>query len=1072
MKLNRLLIFIASLLFLGLNISMSNGYIILIHKGTMNITNSSGYTNNYDPYIIAYKVNDTITFTALAPDSVAESILKEGLIKWDFGDLTETDYSNSNKIVTHKYSFPFPYPVAWCGYLNNTGYSKALTYNWLVVGDVRNTKYIFNGSPTYSKEQWDVIYNRTNNTVIIKYYSETPKNYEFNGLSVDLTPVMVNVSRDDIVAGDSVKFNYSISRNIILTVWCFGDGTFSFEKSPTHTYTKPGIYYPRVLLVDDYGRVLVGYLNEGIKVNRPMGGYFEPIRNENYVYNSSGSISVNVEDMYAMAYKVNDTITFKPVDAYYSDRWTTWYLKYDYGDGNETEYEPYYYGDNFTHKYSYPFIYPICWMEFSYNGGWTAFSATLDYLVVGDVGNTIYEFIPNNTDTTKYNVDYDSTNHIVKFYFYSDNINKTVTLKLRQKVHYDVLVYAKEVNGGIQYSFYYPYGKPVFVFWSFGDGNYSLENSPWHQYPNDNKYYQAHVLIVDSNGVVSVGFGPIIKNNNIVSTSLYVEPTAIPVNETVNVLYFDPIVKYSLITNYPLTLCDYLELFIKNYNSITLYNTSFEHNYNYSLIKYRRRWILVITGDYWIVDNNDNCYPGYVEYISHSWDLNNTTLTIIYKFLKEGIYYIEGYDYYDYEDYPDNYKTHFVPRMIKVINNHNPVAQLYVYPNPASYNTTIFFNPLNSYDPDAGRELSDGSDYIISPTEPYASIYGFNLTVYNSSGDIVWKYTSNNGLKIVSHKFNETGNYTAVLTVWDGWGKSNSTNVTFTILNKPPVPEFTYSPNLPKVNQTITFDASLSYDPDGKIVKYVWNFGDGNIIETNSSKITHIYTNPGTYKVTLTVYDNLNSSSSITKTVNVFYIKANFTCPNIVYVNQTINFTDSSITIPGYIKEYIWNFGDGSTSNEPNPTHKYTKEGVYTVTLTIINNYGLRASTSKVILVRGSGKYPPIARFTFIVNGLNVTFNASSSYDIDGKIVKYIWDFGDGTTNTTTNPIITHIYNKSGVYIVKLTVVDNDNLNDSTIRLISVNNVLGRSIPIPLPVEIVIFITTLFSINYIMRRLK
>ncbi|MCQ6253958.1 PKD domain-containing protein [Methanocaldococcus sp.] len=1034
MKVNRLLIFIASLLFLGLNISMSNGYIILVHKGTMNITNSSGYTNNYNPSIIAYKVNDNITFTALAPDSVAEIILNNGLIKWDFGDLTETNYSINNRIVIHKYSFPFPYPVAWCGYLNNTGYSKALTYNWLVVRDVKNTKYIFNGSPTYySKEQWNVSYNSSSNTVIIRYYSETPENYEFNGLSVDLTPVTINVSRDNIVVGDSVKFNYSISRNIILTVWCFGDGTFSFEKSPTHTYTKPGIYYPRVLLVDDYGRVLVGYLYEGIKVNRPIGGYFEPIRNESYVYNSSGS--VDVEDIYAMAYKVNDTMYFEPIDASYSNLLTTWYLKYDYGDGNETEYEPYYYGDIFIHKYSYPFIYPICWMEFSYNGGWTAFSATLDYLAVGDEGNTIYEFIPNNTYTSKPKVIYDPTNHIVKFYFYSDNINKTVTLMLRQKVHYDVFVYAKEVNGGIQYSFDYPYGKPVFVFWSFGDGNYSLENNPWHQYSNDNKYYQAHVLIVDSNGVVSVGFGPVIQNNKIVSTMLYVEPTAIPVNGTVNVLYFDPYI-----------LSDYLDLYVENYN----YNVLYESVFSYI----SKRW-----RSYWIVSNY-LYYPGYVTYIGNVWNYSTYILNITYQFLKEGIYYIEGYDI-----------GQFYPRMIKVINNHNPVAQLYVYPNPASYNTTVFFNPLNSYDPDAGRTLSDGSGYIISPTEPYASIYGFNLTVYDSSGNIVWNYTSNNGLTIVSHKFNETGNYTAVLTVWDGWGKTNTTSVTFTIINKPPIAEFTYSPNLPKVNQTITF-VSLSYDPDGKIVKYVWNFGDGNIIETNSSNITHIYTSPGTYNVTLTVYDNLNSSSSITIPVNVFYIKANFTCPTIVYVNQPINFTDKSITIPGYIKEYIWNFEDGSTSNQPNPIHIYTQQGIYNVTLTIINNYGLSASTSTKVIVKGTGKYPPIARFTFTVNGLNVTFNASSSYDIDGKIVKYIWDFGDGTTNTTTNPIITHIYNKSGVYIVKLTVVDNDNLTGSTIRIVSVTNVSMRSIPIPLPIEIIIFITTLFSINYIMRRLK
>lgn len=70
-----------------------------------------------------------------------------------------------------------------------------------------------------SKTSWEVYYNSTNNTVIIKYYSETPVDREFNGLSVDTTSVTVNVSRDEIVEGDTVKFNFSVSRNIIFCVW-------------------------------------------------------------------------------------------------------------------------------------------------------------------------------------------------------------------------------------------------------------------------------------------------------------------------------------------------------------------------------------------------------------------------------------------------------------------------------------------------------------------------------------------------------------------------------------------------------------------------------------------------------------------------------------------------------------------------------------------------------------------------------------------------------------------------------------------------------------------------------------
>lgn len=78
-------------------------------------------------------------------------------------------------------------------------------------------------------------------------------------------------------------------------------------------------------------------------------------------------------------------------------------------------------------------------------------------------------------------------------------------------------------------------------------------------------------------------------------------------------------------------------------------------------------------------------------------------------------------------------------------------------------------------------------------------------------------------------------------------------------------------------------------------------------------------------------------------------------------------------------------------------------------------------------------KKPPIARFSttsregFVV-GAELVFNASESRDPDGSIVKYVWDFGDGTTLETENPVVTHVYDAPGTYTVVLTVVDDDGL--------------------------------------------
>ncbi|MFQ6062573.1 MAG: PKD domain-containing protein, partial [Methanosarcinales archaeon] len=84
-------------------------------------------------------------------------------------------------------------------------------------------------------------------------------------------------------------------------------------------------------------------------------------------------------------------------------------------------------------------------------------------------------------------------------------------------------------------------------------------------------------------------------------------------------------------------------------------------------------------------------------------------------------------------------------------------------------------------------------------------------------------------------------------------------------VNIPPSPSFTYSPENPVVNQTITFNASSSYDPDGNITSYSWNFGDNTTKE--GAIVNHSYSTSGNYTVTLTVTDNDNATD--TDTVNL-----------------------------------------------------------------------------------------------------------------------------------------------------------------------------------------------------------
>lgn len=258
-----------------------------------------------------------------------------------------------------------------------------------------------------------------------------------------------------------------------------------------------------------------------------------------------------------------------------------------------------------------------------------------------------------------------------------------------------------------------------------------------------------------------------------------------------------------------------------------------------------------------------------------------------------------------------------------------------------------------------------------------------------------------------------------------------------------PVANFTYSPEKPLLGEVVTFNASASYDLNGYIVSYRWDFGDDNVTTVSTSTITHVYNIEGTYVVRLAVTDNQSLATGIEKTVRVCaYPVANFTySPDEPVFNQTVTF-DASVSDPkgGTIDSCAWDFGDGNvtTVSTLTITHEYVTFGNYTVTLTVTDSEDLSNSTSKLLKVCA----PPVANFTYSpslvehpMRNETVTFNASISYDPDGYIVSYEWDFGDGTTEVylgaNLTATATHMYDSVGTQKVTLNVTDNDGFSDS-----------------------------------------
>jgi len=429
-----------------------------------------------------------------------------------------------------------------------------------------------------------------------------------------------------------------------------------------------------------------------------------------------------------------------------------------------------------------------------------------------------------------------------------------------------------------------------------------------------------------------------------------------------------------------------------------------------------------------------------------------------------------------------------------------PVAAFTYTPTAPIFGQTIIFDASASYDPDGGTiksyrwDFGDGTGFTIdepTATKNYGTFGTYNVTLtvtddegekgttwqivtvreypvavftyspvspvvgqlvtFNASlstpeGGTITSYSWNFGdsnvtsgnYKIMSHAYAAFGTYNVTLTVTDSESLTD-TAWALILVRGYPVAAFTWSPERPLVNQTVTFNASLSTPEGGTITSYRWNFGDG----TNGTDeiANHAYATTGNYNVTLTVTDDENLIDTAWAVVTVIkYPEAFFLyTPALPLVNETVNF-DASLSTPngGTIVSYRWDFGDGNITAViiPTITHVYKTFGTYTVTLTVTDSENLTDTARAYVRVL----IAPVADFTHSpikpIVGQTVTFNASASYDPDRSIVSYRWDFGDGAN--ATSKIVTHAYAEEGTYNVTLTVTDNDGLTDTLLKLITV----------------------------------
>jgi PKD repeat protein len=225
--------------------------------------------------------------------------------------------------------------------------------------------------------------------------------------------------------------------------------------------------------------------------------------------------------------------------------------------------------------------------------------------------------------------------------------------------------------------------------------------------------------------------------------------------------------------------------------------------------------------------------------------------------------------------------------------------------------------------------------------------------------------------------------------------------------------------------------------PNGDIIDTIqdtWQI-TSNTVEYHQCSLTALGSINGEYTLNIQLFDSAeNKEDDVSVQIDLF------PCPPSAGFSVDINglivsFNDNTYLCNGYIESWRWEFGDGCTSAEQNPVHKFESEGEFLIALTIIDSFGLSDSVSRKIEVEN---LHPVCNFDVTVNKNTVSF-IDMSMDLDGSIIGYKWDFGDGIYSTEKNPTHTYQTDKSmEEYSIVLTVTDDFGDSSSKTKLIEI----------------------------------
>lgn len=294
------------------------------------------------------------------------------------------------------------------------------------------------------------------------------------------------------------------------------------------------------------------------------------------------------------------------------------------------------------------------------------------------------------------------------------------------------------------------------------------------------------------------------------------------------------------------------------------------------------------------------------------------------------------------------------------------------------------------------------------------------------------------------HTFTLPGVYLVKVEAIDNKGASGFASFQIEIKqNASPIAQLNLNPGEPFfVGREITASAFGSLDPDGVIVDYQIDWGDG--ARSSGVEAQHTYSTAGLYDVRLTLRDDFGNTSELVSSIDVTEnappIAEIQVSPETLKQYEILTFEAINDVDPeGHSIAYSWEFSDGEKDYGKKVPKFFKEPGAFTAKLILVDEYGAKTEVTRTVEVEESDLSLPSPVISVNdTNGMTyhlVVADGKRSNSTLSEIASYEWDWGDGSP-LESGVVVSHEYAESGEYTLKLKVTDTEGNSNTTFKVI------------------------------------